>query len=121
MYPELILRGMSQLVPGLSRYVGKLTSSNCSVDAGFYSKTRENLPLVGPAPSKIRGSFLACAFSGYGIMAAHAAGDLVARHVVGDVLPAFHRELLPSRYTDPQYLAAMEMRLLNPSVVGGSL
>jgi glycine/D-amino acid oxidase-like deaminating enzyme len=121
MYPELILRGISQLVPGLSRYIGKLTSSTCSVDAGFYSRTRENLPLVGPAPSGIRGSFVACAFSGYGIMAAHAAGELVAQHVVGDMLPAFHKELLPTRYNDPNYMAAMELRLRNPSVVGGSL
>jgi len=65
------------------------------VDGGYYTKTPENLPLVGPAPGPHRrgaaaGAFLCAGVSGYGIMAAHAAGELAALLVDGrgeDLLP----------------------------------
>jgi glycine/D-amino acid oxidase-like deaminating enzyme len=47
------------------------------------------------------------ALSGYGIMAAHAAGELLAAHVTGEPLPAYAAAFLPSRYDDAAYRAAI--------------
>ena len=45
------------------------------VDGGYYIKTRENRPLIGPLP--VEGAYVSGAFSGFGVMASCAAGELV--------------------------------------------
>ena len=69
LYPELVLRGMTSLAPGLATYLERLP--HAYVDGGYYTKTAENRPLVGP--SGVRGAFVCAAFSGFGLMAAPAA------------------------------------------------
>ena len=69
------------MVPGLAGYVGTPHAARCAVDGGFYTSTPENVPLVGPASSRFRGLYTCGAASGFGIMAAHAAGALLAAHV----------------------------------------
>ncbi len=69
------------------------------VDGGYYIKTRENRPLIGP--TAVEGVYVSCAFSGFGIMASCAGGDLIARHVIGDALPAYAPAFLLARYEDP--------------------
>ncbi|MEO7520619.1 MAG: FAD-dependent oxidoreductase, partial [Gemmatimonas sp.] len=71
-YPEVVMRGMVKLVPALSRYVDRMPRVH--VDGGYYTKTNENRPLVGPLP--VEGTFVTAAFSGFGLMAAPAAGEL---------------------------------------------
>jgi glycine/D-amino acid oxidase-like deaminating enzyme len=71
------------------------------VDGGYYCKTPENRPLVGPLP--VPGAFVCGALSGSGLMAAHALGELVAQHIVQEQLPDYARWFLPSRYDDPAY------------------
>ena len=73
------------------------------VDGGYYCKTPENRPLVGPLP--IGGAYVLGALSGYGIMASHAGADLLAAHVAGEALPDYAGAFLPSRYDDPAYRA----------------
>ena len=68
---EILLRGCSAMIPAMRRYVGSGASGH--LDGGFYCKTRENRPLVGPLP--VGGAFICAALSGFGIMAAHAAGE----------------------------------------------
>ena len=51
------------------------------VDGGYYTKTPDNLPLIGPLPDAPEGVFVCAGLSGYGVMAANAAGELLARHV----------------------------------------
>ena len=51
-YGEIALRGMSTMVPGLRAYVGK--PFRPYVDGGYYVKTRENRPLIGPAAGRGR-------------------------------------------------------------------
>jgi glycine/D-amino acid oxidase-like deaminating enzyme len=104
MYPELVMRGMSTMVPGLSFYRDRLPHS--VVDGGYYTKTVENLPLIGPMAT--RGAFVVGALSGFGVMAAAAAGELIALHVTGGPLPDYAPAFLPSRYEDPGYLDALE-------------
>ena len=99
LYPELVLRGMTSLAPGLARYVERLP--HAYVDGGYYTKTAENRPLVGA--SGARGAYVCAAFSGFGLMAAPACGELLAAQIVGAARPAYERAFLPTRYDDPAY------------------
>ncbi len=97
--PEITLRGMSVLVPGLTAYFDPMPKP--FVDGGYYTKTPENRPLIGPLT--VPGAYICSAFSGFGIMASCAAGELVAQHVTGARLPNYAAALSPSRYDDPAY------------------
>ncbi len=103
-YAELALRGMSTMVPALKVYDAR--TFRPYVDGGYYMRTRENRPLIGPVP--VEGAYVSCAFSGFGIMASCAGGELVARHVVEGPLPDYAPAFLPSRYQDPVYAALLE-------------
>ena len=103
LYPELVLRGMTSLAPGLAAYVERLP--HAYVDGGYYTKTAENRPLVGP--SGVRGAYVCAAFSGFGLMAAPACGELLAAQIVGAPRPAYERAFLPTRYDDPAYVARL--------------
>ena len=98
--PEILLRGMSAMVPALTAYFDHLPQPY--VDGGYYAKTEENRPLIGPTP--VRGAYLMGAFSGYGIMIACAAGELLAAHVSGAELPGYAPAFTLNRYRDPDYL-----------------
>ncbi len=98
-FPETVLRGMTTLVPGMAAYLEKLPKSY--VDGGYYTKTRENRPLIGPLP--VEGAYILAALSGYGLMAACAGGELLAAHITGAALPAYASAFLLSRYDDPAY------------------
>src|SRR5207249_3927232 len=47
-YPEILVRGMSRIVPALTAYFPRLPRG--VVDGGYYAKTRENRFLAGPLP-----------------------------------------------------------------------
>jgi glycine/D-amino acid oxidase-like deaminating enzyme len=105
-YPEVVLRGLVRMVPGLAEYLGRMRRPY--VDGGYYCKTRENRALIGPTP--VAGNFLFCGLSGYGIMAAHAGAELLAAHITGSGPPDYADAFLLARYQDPAYqetLAAM--------------
>ena len=103
-YAEIALRGMSTMVPGLKAYDGKTTRPD--VDGGYYMRTRENRPLIGPVP--VEGAYVSCGFSGFGVMASCAAGELIARHITGGALPDYAGAFLLSRYQDPEYRALLD-------------
>jgi glycine/D-amino acid oxidase-like deaminating enzyme len=103
-YPEIVLRGLSRMIPGLSVYFDRM--SKPEIDGGYYCKTQENRPLIGPLP--VEGAFVIGALSGFGIMAALAAGELLAAHVTGTDLPTYAPDFLLSRYADPSYLKLLE-------------
>lgn len=100
LYPEVTLRGLATMVPAFDRYLAHLPKA--FVDGGYYTKTRENRPLIGPAGPA--GSYVVGALSGFGVMAAAAAGELGALHVCGADLPGYARWFDPNRYSDPEYL-----------------
>ncbi len=102
-FPEIVLRGMTTLAPGLAPYLARLPKTY--VDGGYYTKTAENRPLIGPLP--VDGAYVVAAFSGYGLMAACAAGELLAAHITGAALPAYAPAFLLSRYADPTYQAQL--------------
>ena len=72
-----------------------------AVDGGYYCKTQENRPLIGPMP--VDGAYLLGALSGFGVMACQAAGELLAAHVAGSPLPDYAPLFLLERYDDPLY------------------
>jgi glycine/D-amino acid oxidase-like deaminating enzyme len=102
-YAEVVLRGITRMVPGMAVYLERLHKP--VVDGGYYCKTRENRPLIGPLP--VHGAYLIGAVSGYGIMASMAAGELLAAHVTGSALPQYAPAFLLSRYDDPAYQALL--------------
>jgi glycine/D-amino acid oxidase-like deaminating enzyme len=75
------------------------------LDGGYYTKTRENRPLIGPLP--VEGAYVIGAVSGYGIMSACATGELLAQHILGADLPEYAQALLLSRYEDAEYIKSI--------------
>jgi glycine/D-amino acid oxidase-like deaminating enzyme len=103
-YADVVLRGVAQMVPAMAPYVAAGATSR--VDGGYYCKTRENRPLIGPLP--VEGAFVVGALSGSGLMAAAACAELVSLHVAGQSLPDYANAFLPSRYDDPAYIKMIE-------------
>ena len=104
LYPEVVMRGLTTMVPGLGVYLNRMPAS--TVDGGYYTRTAENRPLVGP--SGVDGVFLMCGFSGFGIMAAAGAADLLAAHVTGEEPPSYSDSFLLNRYDNPEYVASIQ-------------
>jgi glycine/D-amino acid oxidase-like deaminating enzyme len=102
-FSETVLRGMSTLAPGLGVYLDRLPKTY--VDGGYYTKTRENRPLIGPLP--VAGAYIFAALSGFGLMAACAGGELLGAHIAGAALPAYAPAFMLSRYDDPAYCARL--------------
>lgn len=104
LYPEVVMRGLTTMVPGLAAYRERLPEA--FVDGGYYTKTRENRPLIGP--SGVDGVHLMTGMSGFGVMVSAGAGDLAARHISGETLPDYADAFLLSRYDEPGYLAQID-------------
>ena len=100
LYPEVVMRGLTTAVPALAAYRDHLPQP--MVDGGYYTKTSENRPLVCPLP--VAGAYLVGAFSGFGVMASSAAGELAAQIICGDSLPSYAPAFDLRRYEDPGYL-----------------
>ncbi len=96
-FPEIVLRGAARLNPALKAYYGQLPRAMHHY-GGFYTLTDENWPLIGAMD--VPGSYVAGAMSGFGTMAACAAGDLCARVMLEDGVPAYAHALSPQRYRD---------------------
>jgi len=103
-YPEIALRGLAAMLPGMQDYFNKMPRPQ--LDGGYYTKTRENRPLVGPL--RVEGAFVIGAVSGYGIMSACAMGELLAQHITGAQLPEYASALELSRYEHIEYLKCLE-------------
>jgi glycine/D-amino acid oxidase-like deaminating enzyme len=104
LYPEVALRGLSTMLPGLSRYFDR--SPRPYLDGGYYVKTPENRLLACPLP--VQGAFVIGALSGFGIMTSCAAGELLASHVAGSALPAYAPAFSIDRYSDPNYMKGID-------------
>ena len=104
-FPDLVLRGAATLVPGLRSYYDKIPKPVVHY-GGYYTKTEENLPLIGPLD--VRGAFVVGALSGFGTMVSCAAGELVAAWVTGGDLPDYAPALSPTRYHNPEYLSRIQ-------------
>lgn len=103
LYPEVVIRGMTAMLPGMAGYLDRLPTP--VVDGGYYTKAPDNRPLVGPAGPD---GFVVCGgLSGFGIMAGMGVGELAAAHAAGIEPPGHADAFLPSRFADPAYAARM--------------
>ncbi|HJS18862.1 MAG TPA: FAD-binding oxidoreductase, partial [Anaerolineales bacterium] len=103
-YPEVALRGLAAMLPRMQEYFARMPRPQ--LDGGFYTKTSENRPLVGPMC--MDGAYVLGAVSGYGIMSACGVGELLAAHVTGTALPSYASAFQLDRYDDPQYQRKLE-------------
>jgi glycine/D-amino acid oxidase-like deaminating enzyme len=100
-FPEIVLRGLVRLVPGLWPYLKRLPKP--MHDGGYYVETKdtdreayreENPPLIGPMG--IEGAYVVSAC--HGVSAGCAAGELCAAWVTGNELPDYAGDFSLSRY-----------------------
>jgi D-arginine dehydrogenase len=101
-FPEIVLRAASRLNPALKAYYGRLPRERVHY-GGYYTMTRENWPLIGSM--RTDGAFVIGALSGFGTMAACAAGELCAKWIPGEELPGYAEKLSLARYTDEKLMA----------------
>jgi glycine/D-amino acid oxidase-like deaminating enzyme len=99
----VVLRGLTTMVPGLAAY--HQHARRPSLDGGYYVKTRENRLLAGPLP--VQGAYIIGALSGYGLMAASGAAELLADYLTGTPLPDYASAFSLARYSDPAYQARL--------------
>ena len=97
--PEVTLRGMTTVIPGLSRYLDRIPKP--FIDGGYYARTPENRPLIGPLP--VVGAYIVGGFGGFGMQVSCGAADLLAHHILQKDLPHYAPAFLLSRYDDPLY------------------
>ncbi len=105
-FPNIVLRGASRFLPALSRYTGDLIPTPVVQYSGYYTRTRENWPLIGPL--RHEGLYVVAALSGYGTMCACAAGELCADWMSGGEPAEYARYFHPDRYNDPAILAEID-------------
>jgi len=98
-YLDIVIRGLAAMVPGLSAYAD--VGPSAIVDGGYYCKTPDNRPLIGP--TAIEGVYLLGALSGFGIMASQAAAELLAAYVLDHTRPDYASAFHPARFEDPAY------------------
>jgi glycine/D-amino acid oxidase-like deaminating enzyme len=104
LYPEVAMRGLARMIPGMRTYLQK--AGKPRLDGGYYTKTPENRPLIGKLP--VEGAYVIGALSGYGLMAACGAGELLAANVTGERLPPYAAMFSMERYDDPAYQASLD-------------
>lgn len=108
-YPDIVIRGLATMIPGVHLYIGR--GREAVVDGGYYCKTPDNRPLIGP--TAIEGVYLLGALSGFGIMASQAGAELLAAHLLEQPLPDYAGAFHPARFTEPSYqdrLATLDPR-----------
>jgi glycine/D-amino acid oxidase-like deaminating enzyme len=108
-YSDIVMRGLATMIPGLAIYVQR--GRPAIVDGGYYCKTPDNRPLIGP--TAIEGVNLLGALSGFGIMSSQAAAELLATYLIGQPPPDYAAAFHPARFADPAYrplLAVLDAR-----------
>lgn len=108
-FPEIVVRGASRLHPALRAYHKSLPRQMHHY-GGFYTRTADNWPLIGPMGPE--GAFMACGLSGHGTMAACATGELVAQWVAGTPSADWAIPFTMARFTDGAQFAVEESGLL---------
>ncbi len=105
-FPQVVLKGASRFIPALEEYENDIPSPLVEY-AGYYTRTRENWPLIGPTP--INNVYVIGALAGFGTMAACAAGKLCAAYALNESgLPPYAPFFHPLRYQHTEIVNAME-------------
>ena len=104
-FPEIVIRGAAAFIPSLQQYVDD-PPTRFTHYGGYYTMTEENWPLIGPTNDS--GAFVVGALSGFGSMAACAAGRLCASHVCGGELPSYADDLSVARLENTALLEELQ-------------
>lgn len=109
-FPRMVLLGAATVIPGLARYADRLRAAAAmplAHEGGFYARTPDGRPLIGPVGRELEGFFTISGLAGHGAMMAAAAGELAADWITGSAhrvdAPAFD----PRRFSDTAYLEAI--------------
>ena len=106
-FVEIVLRGATRFIPALQAYID-CPPANAAQFAGYYTRTTENLPLIGELE---KGVHVIGALAGYGTMTACAAGELCADIIFGATeLPGYASWFSPRRYGDEQMMMDISSR-----------
>ena len=105
-FPSIVLKGATRFIPGLEQYAGDRIPTPVVQYSGYYTRTRENWPLIGPL--EVDGLYAVTALSGYGTMCACAAGELCADWMMDGALPNYAGHFHPDRRSDPTILAEID-------------
>ena len=97
-FPQAVLKGASRFIPALKVYAENIPTPLIEY-GGYYTRTEENWPLIGP--TVIDHVYVVGALAGFGSMAACAAGELCAKHLLGKALPWYADYFHPDRYNNP--------------------
>ena len=103
-FPEIVLRGAARLLPALNACLDDFPR-RFSHYGGYYTMTEENWPLIGPLG--VDNAYIVGALSGFGSMAAPAAGALCAAWIAGEELPAFAADLSPARHENERLMSEL--------------
>jgi glycine/D-amino acid oxidase-like deaminating enzyme len=98
-YPEIVIRGIAQIIPEFAYYYQHPLRP--IVDGGYYTRTVENRPLIGPLA--LSGTWVNGAYAGFGIMAACAGAELIAAQVLGTSSAIPKEDFLLERYENHEY------------------
>ncbi|SDB63419.1 Glycine/D-amino acid oxidase [Flavobacteriaceae bacterium MAR_2010_188] len=97
-FPQAVLKGASRFIPELAQYENHIPSPLIEY-AGYYTRTNENYPLIGP--TEMPEVFVVGALAGYGTMSACAAGKLCSSYILNETIyPDYARYFHPLRYKD---------------------
>ena len=96
-FADIVVRGASRFIPSLKQYIDNMPTPIVHF-SGYYTRTKENWPLIGPL--KPKGLYVVGALSGYGTMSACSAGELCSDYMNGSELPSYARYFHPDRYQD---------------------
>ena len=103
-FPEIVIRGAAKLNPQLKKYYDGFPKGMHHY-GGYYTMTEENWPIIGK--TDVKGCFVAGAMSGFGTMAACAAGEICARQVLELSVPAFAHGLSLRRYDNAKLMSEL--------------
>lgn len=103
-FPEIVIRGAAAFLPALQSYVTS-PPTRFSHYGGYYTMTDENWPIIGTLDK--HGAFVIGALSGFGSMAACAAGKLCAATICGDTLPSYADDLSLARYSNKDLMTEL--------------
>ncbi len=98
LFPHAVLKGASRFIPALGHYAEKIPTPIIEY-GGHYTRTKENLPLIGP--TEVKDVFVVGALAGYGTMSACAAGKLCTDYILDELnLPSYAPYFHPKKYNN---------------------
>lgn len=94
-FPHVVLQGARRFIPALQSYTEKMPAPLIEY-GGYYTRTKENWPLIGP--TELENVFVVGALAGFGTMTACSAGELCALYIANENLPDYAPYFHPNRY-----------------------